>query len=89
MKDSPGYDLERQWPSHPPADLSDVEFDLRSIDSADFIIALNGPPHEMTVECEPDKIWALIQEPPTPYHIAHHVGRRLFPSMNTKRRTAA
>jgi hypothetical protein len=78
VKNWPGYDLERQWPTNPPADLSNVEFDLRSTDGADFIIVLNGPPDQMTVECAPDKIWALIQEPPTPYHVAHHVGQPAF-----------
>jgi hypothetical protein len=83
VKDWPGHNLERQWPTHPPDDLSEVEFDLRSTDNADFVVALNGPPYDMVVECEPDKIWALIHEPPTPYYLPHHDGQPAFSRVYT------
>ena len=83
VKDWPGYKLERQWPTHPPTDLSDVEFDLRSTDNADFVIALNGPPHDIAVNCAPDKIWALMHEPPTPYYLPVHDGQPAFSRVYT------
>ena len=40
----------------------------KNSEEADYIVILNQPEAPITISAAPERIWALIQEPPTPYH---------------------
>lgn len=56
--------LQQHWPTHPPADLQDVEFQFDDATGADHIVVLNGLDVETSVYCQPSRVWAMVQEPP-------------------------
>ena len=58
--------LARQWPTTPPADLEDMAFQFDDATGADYVILLNGVKKRTVVHCAPERVWALVQEPPTP-----------------------
>ena len=48
----------RQW--------DNIEFTFEPVYNPDFLIILNFIPEHTIVECSPENIWAIIQEPPVP-----------------------
>lgn len=57
--------LPRQWPVPPPPEFSDVEFVFGRTDGdEDLIIVFNALDARTVVNIPPDRIWAMIQEPP-------------------------
>ena len=53
---------------------NDIEFVNASEQPCDFVIVLNYPEQDIIVECPPDHVWAIIQEPPTEYRKLTHLG---------------
>jgi hypothetical protein len=44
----------------------------------DYVVVLNQPTAPITVNVAPDRIWAIIQEPPTNFHRYLHKGQKAF-----------
>jgi hypothetical protein len=78
-----GADLSNQWPANPRAEFAEVNFEFDAATNPDHVVILNAAPQAMTVNCPPDRIWAMIQEPPTPYHVAFHDGQQAFSRIYT------
>ncbi len=70
--------LAGHWPSNPPADIRDVEFQFDRADGADHVVVLNGLTKDTRVFCGPDRIWAMIQEPPDPLEAHIYEGQQAF-----------
>ena len=45
---------------------------------ADYVMVLNQPAAPVSVEAARNRIWAIIQEPPTRYHRYLHQGQESF-----------
>jgi hypothetical protein len=54
-----------------------------AVDGADFVIVLNQPAEHTTVVCDPARVFAIIQEPPTPFHTFLHTGQPGFARIYT------
>lgn len=63
IKDWDHPDLMRQTPGGQGI-WSDFRFTVEPVAQADYVIVLNRVPQEQSIECSPDRIWTLIQEPP-------------------------
>jgi hypothetical protein len=59
-----GAPLDQHWPTRPPADLRDVQFQYDDATGADHVVVLNGVDSDTLVYCQPSRIWAMVQEPP-------------------------
>jgi len=42
----------------------DVQFTVKPVKKCDYVIVLNHPSQDTTVQCPEGHIWAVIQEPP-------------------------
>lgn len=75
-------DLLRQSPggSGRWGDIRVVEDDTTP---ADYVVVLNQPSHTVRVTAPPQRVWALIQEPPTTFHRYLHRGQRGFHRIHT------
>lgn len=56
LRQTPGYSDE--WDS--------IQFTLDAIEECDYLVAFNRIPADVTINCPPEHIWVLIQEPPVP-----------------------
>ena len=45
---------------------------------ADFVVVLNQPAAAISIVADREQLWAIIQEPPTPYHRHLHRGQAAF-----------
>jgi hypothetical protein len=55
----------RQTPNH-SGQWDNMEFTFDSVSNPDFVVIINFVPELTVVECSPENIWAIIQEPPVP-----------------------
>ncbi|MFM7878444.1 MULTISPECIES: glycosyltransferase family 10 domain-containing protein [Microcystis] len=55
----------RQTPNH-SGQWGDIKFTFDSVSNPDFVVIINFVPELTVVECSPENIWAIIQEPPVP-----------------------
>lgn len=51
----------------------DVQFTVEPVHEFDYLIILNDPPAVLEVECTPQGVWILVQEPPTSVHKCWHI----------------
>ena len=42
----------------------DFEFTLDTVEACDYVLILNKPAEDTIVRCPPERVWAIIQEPP-------------------------
>lgn len=63
IRDYDHPDLFRQLP-HSKTTWADITFTEDPIDTCDYLVVLNRPPHNTTVICPPTNIWQIVQEPP-------------------------
>lgn len=73
--------LAAHWPAQPPPDLHDIEFQFDDATGADCVIVLNGVGADTTVFCPPDRVWAVVQEPPVFETSNIYRGQRAFHRM--------
>jgi hypothetical protein len=88
-----GDRLSGQWPHVPPPEYSQLEFAFDGgrphdkILQADVVVVLNGVLEPKTVKCPPDRVWALIQEPPSAWHREVHKGQPAYSRVYTSDRS--
>ena len=75
-------DLLRQTPKR-SGRWGDYQFTTDPIEKCDYAIVLNQPASSVVVECPPDHVWAVMQEPPNEYHRWMHRGQRAFARIYT------
>lgn len=51
-----------------------IQFTLDPVKRCDYIVILNRVVEPITVQCPPEHVWAIIQEPPTELHKFMHRG---------------
>lgn len=56
-------DVFRQLP-HGGNTWADITFTEDPINTCDYLVILNRPPHDTTVICPPKNVWQIVQEPP-------------------------
>ena len=61
----------------------DVIFTEDPIEHPDYVVILNQPAETVQVNVAPNKIWAIIQEPPTKFHRYLHQGQKEFSRIYT------
>jgi hypothetical protein len=83
LKNWAGEGLKNQWPSTPPVEFSDISFVFDEGTEADHAVVLNGVANDRRVRCPPDRVWAIVQEPPTRWHRHMHRGQRAFSRIYT------
>lgn len=60
-----------------------IQFTEEPVENPDYVVVLNQPNETVKVNISPDRIWAIIQEPPTPYHRYLHRGQPGFARIYT------
>lgn len=70
--------LGRQLPSYARPEFAGIEFQFDVTDGADLVVFLNGPASDLKVAFPPERIWALILEPPAPNFRYLHDGQAGF-----------
>ncbi len=50
----------------------DITFTLNPVDTCDYVIVLNRADKSHAVQCPPEHVWSIIQEPPTAHRKAWH-----------------
>ncbi len=63
LKDFTDLELIRQTPDNSGV-WKEIHFTEEPVESSDYVLVLNKPIVDATVNCPPDHIWAVIQEPP-------------------------
>jgi len=43
----------------------DIQFTFEAVPSCDYVVILNGAPAPFEVECPPEHVWSIVQEPAT------------------------
>lgn len=76
-KSWPNPDLRRQTPGHKCV-WGDCQFTLDTVERCDYLVVLNHIPRDMTVEVAPERIWAVMQEPPLPAYRCFEKGFRYY-----------
>jgi hypothetical protein len=56
----------------------DIQFTLDEIKVCDYAIVLNAPSKDTSVQCFPEHIWAIIQEPPIKEYTQLHQGNTRY-----------
>jgi hypothetical protein len=64
-KSWPNPDLRRQTPGNRCV-WGNVSFTLDPVTRCDYLVVLNHVPAPMTIEVAPERVWAVMQEPPLP-----------------------
>ncbi|MFA6133503.1 MAG: glycosyltransferase family 10 [Phycisphaerae bacterium] len=70
-------DLARQTPGGSNR-WDGIDFTLEPVAVCDYVVVLNSVREELTVQCPPEHVWAMIQEPPVRYHVGLHKGQPAF-----------
>ena len=65
IKDWHWPDIFRQTPNH-SAEWGGISYTLLPVEECDYVVVLNRVPSRTNIRCAPEKIWAVIQEPPVP-----------------------
>ncbi len=52
-----------------------IRFTEEAVPASDYVIALNGPPDNIVVQCPPEHVWAILHEPPNADLRAMHRGQ--------------
>lgn len=82
-----GGRLAEQWPASPPAEFADIRFHFEEGATADYVVVLNSVRERREVFCPPERVWAMVQEPPTRLHRPLHKNdatfRRIYTTDNT------
>jgi hypothetical protein len=66
-------DLMRQTPGRKGL-WGGIQFTLDPIQRCDYAVVLNRVPEDTTVECPPENVWAIMQEPPNEHFKPVHRG---------------
>ena len=75
-------DLIRQTPGN-SGQWGEIHFAEGYCEGADYVIVLNGVRERTRVKCSPEKIWAIIQEPPVGQSALWHRGNNAFARIYT------
>lgn len=81
-------DIMRQTPGGKGV-WGDISFTEEAAENPDYVLVLNQPSAPVTVTCAPENIWAVIQEPPTPFHTYLHRGQKGYARIYTTDETLA
>ena len=52
----------------------DIHYTAQPEMECDYLIVINHPSKDLTITCSPDRIWAIIMEPPDEVYRAIHWG---------------
>lgn len=77
VKSWPRPDLMRQTPGGKGI-WDGFQFTLEPIEKCDYLIVLNRPSQDTTVQCPPQHVWAVMQEPPSGQLALMHRGDRSY-----------
>lgn len=61
----------------------DIYFTDEQIENPDYVLVLNQPSERIEFTAPPNRVWAVIQEPPTKFHGFLHRGQRGFSRIYT------
>lgn len=75
-------DLLRQTPEHRGV-WNDLIFTESPVKKCDYAVILNKPASKTEIDCPPERVWAIIQEPPNEYYKSMHRGDRQFQKIFT------
>lgn len=75
-------DLIRQTPGN-SGKWGEIHFAEGYCEGADYVIVLNGVRERTRVKCSPEKIWAIMQEPPVGQSALWHRGNNAFARIYT------
>lgn len=82
VKDWDWPDLLRQTPNG-SGKWQGIQFTVDEVEKCDFLIVLNKPRAGFSVECPPQNVWAVIQEPPNERFIHLHKGQAAYSRIYT------
>ena len=83
VKNYPYPDLMRQTPGNSRV-WNDIEFTTDPVDNCDYVIVLNHAVTDVTVNCPPGNVWAVMQEPPNETYRFMHRGNASFGRIYTQ-----
>ena len=66
-------DLMRQAPGR-KGFWDGIQFTLEPVETCDYVIVLNRIPEDTMVQCPPENVWAIMQEPPNEHFKPMHRG---------------
>jgi hypothetical protein len=61
-----------------------IQFTTDSVENCDYIVVLNHAASNITINCPPDNVWALMQEPPNETYRFMHRGNPSFARIFTQ-----
>lgn len=76
-------DLKRQTPGG-RGEWEGIRFTEESVEVADYVVVLNRAPEPLEIQCPPEHIWAVMQEPPTEHFAPLHRGAACFERVYTQ-----
>lgn len=79
-------DLLRQTPGRTGL-WEGVQFSVEAVRKCNYAVILNHPLENTTIECSPQNIWAIMQEPPNEHFLPMHFGNEKYSRIYTSEKS--